>query len=140
MKNGRSKPRSTVAIPRATDFNAVVTLDLKEFGKVNVLWMVCVFTKMIKGMVLKDKTADSVLKGLHEGWCLNFGYPTVGFYADNGGEFRNYKMEEFTNKLGLKIEFGPAYSPWSNGINERNHYSADVIVKKIMDEVKKVTL
>ena len=62
------------------------------------------------------------------------------FLADNGGEFRNAKMEEFVNKMGLKIEFGPAYSPWSNGVNERNHYSCDVVVRKIMAEDKKILL
>ena len=46
-------------------------------------------------------------------------------------------MEEFVNKLGLKIVFTPSYSPWSN---ERNHYSCDVIVKKVMEENKKLTL
>ena len=42
--------------------------------------------------------------------------------------------------MGLKINFGPAYSPWSNGINERNHYSCDRIVGKIMDGDQKVSL
>ena len=64
----------------------------------------------------------------------------MAFYADNGGEFRNYKMEEFTNKLGNKIEFCPSYSPWSNGTNERNHYSCDVIVRKIKEEDDKIDL
>ena len=36
--------------------------------------------------------------------------------------------------LGIKIEFSPSYSPWSNGLNERNHYSADRIVRKLMVE------
>ena len=49
-------------------------------------------------------------------------------------------MEEFVNKLGIKIKFTPAFSPWSNGVNERNHYNCDVIVKKIMDEDKKIGL
>ena len=44
------------------------------------------------------------------------------------------------NKLGFKIKFTPAFSPWSNGVNERNHYNCDVIVKKIMDEDKKIGL
>ena len=42
--------------------------------------------------------------------------------------------------LGVKIKFTPAYSPWSNGVNERNHYNSDVIVRKIMDEDKKISL
>ena len=46
-------------------------------------------------------------------------------------ESKNYKVDEFTNKLGLRIEFGPAYSPWSNRVNERNHYCCDMIIKKI---------
>ena len=37
------------------------------------------------------------------------------------------------------IKFGPAYSPWSNGLNERNHESANLTVKKLIEE-KKVPL
>ena len=45
-------------------------------------------------------------------------FPTTGFFADNGGEFRNYKMEEFVNKLGVRIVLGAAYLPWLNRVNE----------------------
>ena len=34
------------------------------------------------------------------------------------------------------VKFGPAYSPWSNGINERNHAYADLKIKKMMEEKK----
>ena len=44
------------------------------------------------------------------------------------------------NKLGLKIEWNPVFSPWSNRINERNHYSVDVIVRKIMNYDAKIVL
>ena len=131
-KKSNSKP--TVAIPRATDFNSVVAIDLKIMGDENILWMVCAFTKFIKGIVIKDKNPETIIKGIHEAWCLDVGYPTIGFWADNGGEFRNMKMEEFVSKLGIKIDFTPAYSPWSNGVNERNHYSCDIIVKKVMED------
>ena len=43
------------------------------------------------------------------------------------------------NKLGLEIKFTPAYSPWLNGVNKRNHHNCDVIVRKIMDEDKKIS-
>ena len=49
-------------------------------------------------------------------------------------------MEELVNKLEINIHFTPVFSPWSNGVNERNHYNCDVIVRKIMDEDKKVIL
>ena len=140
QKNTRSRSKPSVVIPRATDFNSIVTLDLKEIGKKYILWMVDAFSRMIAGVVLKDKKAETILEKLEMEWCLRYGYPSIGFYADNGGEFRNYKMEEFVSKLGIKIEFSPSYSPWSNGLNERNHYSADRIVKKLMDEKKDISL
>ena len=56
-------------------------------------------------------------------WCMNLGFLTNGFFADNGGEFADVKLDELTSKLGLTVKFGPAFSPWSNGINKRNHAS-----------------
>ena len=67
---------------------------------------------------------------------MNIGFSTHGFYADNGGEFSNIKLDELTSKFGLTVNFGPAYSPWSNGLNERNHASADQTIKKLLEEKK----
>ena len=53
-RNTRSRSRPTVAMPGASNFNSIVTLDLKEIGNKYVLWMVCEFTRMMKGVVLKD--------------------------------------------------------------------------------------
>merc|ERR1712180_586619 len=39
---------------------------------------------------------------------------------------------------GISISYGPAYSPWSNGINERNHAACDLTIKKLMEERKMV--
>ena len=103
-------------------------------GKNYILWMVDAFSRVLLGAVIKDKKAETILEKLELEWCNKVGFPSVRFYADNGGEFRNYKMEEFVSKIGIKIEFSPSYSPWSNGLNERNHYSADRIVRKLMDE------
>ena len=55
-------------------------------------------------------------------------------------EFKNYNIEEFVNNMRLKIEFSQVFTPWLNGINERNYYSANVVVKKIMDEDAKIKL
>ena len=49
-------------------------------------------------------------------------------------------MVEFCNKNGLTIRFGPAHSPWANGMNERNHASADKIIAKILEEDRKMIL
>ena len=57
-------------------------------------------------------------------------------FADNGGDFANIKLDEFTSKLGLTVKFGPFYSPWSNGVNKHNHALADLIIKKQMEDVR----
>ena len=85
QKNSRSRSKPSVAIPRAMDFNSIVTLDLKEMGKKYILWIVCAFSRMLVGVVLKDKKAETIMEKLEMEWCLRFGYPSVGFYADNGG-------------------------------------------------------
>ena len=69
---------------------------------------------------------------------MNLGFPTSGYFADNRGEILNIKLDELTSKLGISVKFIPAYSPWSNGINERNHASADLTIKKLMEEKKTV--
>ena len=46
------------------------------------------------------------------------------------------KMDELVSKLGISINYGPAYSPWLNGINERNHASCDITIKKLMEDKK----
>ena len=64
-------------IQRAKDFNSVVAIDLKVIEDENILWMVCAFTKFIKGIVIKDNNPETIINGLHEAWCLNVGFPTV---------------------------------------------------------------
>ena len=44
------------------------------------------------------------------------------------------------SKLELKIKFGTTYSPQSNGINECNHYSADIVVGKAQETDEKLSL
>ena len=67
---------------------------------------------------------------------MSVGFPSHGFFADNGGEFSNIKLDELTSKLGLTVKFGPFYSPWSNGLNERNHALADLTINKLLEEKK----
>ena len=46
-KNICSRSRSSVAVPRVTDFNSVVAIDLKVVGDKNISWMIYGFTKFI---------------------------------------------------------------------------------------------
>merc|ERR1712033_65418 len=94
------------------------------------------FTRFIQAKLLRNKKAETVLNAINECWNLPFGIPSVGYHADNGTEFKNMKMDELISKLGISISYGPAYSPWSNGINERNHASVDITIRKLMEEKK----
>ena len=61
---------------------------------------------------------------------MNVGFLSCGFFTDNGGKFVNIEVDKLTSKLGLSVKIGPSYSPWSNGLNEQNHTSADITFKK----------
>ena len=74
------------------------------------------------------------MNAVNECWNLLFGIPIVGYYANNGTELRNMKMDEWVSKLGIRIMFAPSYSLWSNGLNERNHTLVDLTIKKMMEE------
>ena len=140
QKFRKSMPRPLTTLPKCNDFNQIITLDLKLWKTVYILWMVCSFTRFIKGVVIPNKEAETVVDAVIKNWNCNFGIPSTGYWCDNGTEFKNAEMSEFCNKSGLSIKFGPAYSPWANGINERNHASADKIIAKIMEDDKKITL
>ena len=136
QKFQKSVARPRVTLPKASSFNEVVTLDLKEFGSKYVLWMIDSFSRFIVGKLLNNKRADTIIQAIMDSWCMCVGFPSYGFFADNGGEFSNKNLDELTSKLGLTVKFEPAYYPWSNGLNERNHASADLTIKKLMEEKK----
>ena len=79
-------PKAT--LPKATAPNQIVTWVLKELGngKGYILWMVCSFSRSIKGTEIKDKTADSVIKAMYYNWCMTIGFLSNGFWSDNGGD------------------------------------------------------
>ena len=111
-------------------------MDLKEFGSKNVLWIVHSLTRFIQGKLISNKKAEIIIDALKMMWNLNIGFSLIGFLADNGGEFANIKLDKLTSKLGLTISFGPAYLPWSNGLNKRNHASGNVTIKKLIQDKK----
>jgi hypothetical protein len=89
---------------------------------------------------MKDKEAGTIVDALNSTWNWKIGFPSVGFWTDNGSEFLNKQMNEYSAKFNFVVKFGPNYSPWSNGINERNHASMDITVKKMMVVDKKISL
>ena len=82
-----------MSLPKARSFNEIVTLDLKEFGNKYVLWMIDSFFRFIQGKLLNNKKADMIIQALTNTWCMNVGFLSHGFFADNGGKFSNVKLD-----------------------------------------------
>ena len=136
QKFQKSVKRPKVTLPKSSSFNKVVTLDLKEMGSKYILWMVDSFTKFIQGKLIHNKMAETVIDAINTAWNCYVGYPSIGYFADNGREFANIKLDELTSEHSRTLKFGPSYSPWSNGINEWNHASADIMIRKMMEDKK----
>ena len=97
-KRSRSaKPHGT--LPKAMDFNAIISVDLKELkpeyrknGYRYILYSVDEFSKLMKGIIIKDKEAESVVMAVNRHWVIGIngighGVPTQHVYSNNGTEF-----------------------------------------------------
>ena len=139
-----SKPK--VGLPKAREVNEIVCIDLKPVATLinkddrrHVVYFVDSFSNFTNAGISKSKEAESVAEVILRKWCLGgggLGYPTRGFFCDNGGEFRKDFLEEICRRLNIKIQLTPSYSPWSNGGCERRHGAIDLTIKKLMDDDK----
>ena len=137
--------KKKTSLPRSTGFNQVVTMDLKCHSDGNyILWLVDDATRMIRGQVIKDKTPDTIIDALEKAWIngrgIGPGLPEKYFFCDNGGEFINEKVLSLAQRAGITIKKTASYSPQMNGLNERNHGVADIIVEKLCRESPSITL
>jgi len=141
----RKVNRKKTALPKATGFNQVVSLDLKFHGdSTYILWAVDEATKLIRGEVIHDKTPETMMKALDDIWItgrgLGPGIPERGFFSDNGTEFLNDKFKSLLQAHGVGLRTTSTFSPQQNGVNERNHGTADILVKRIMMSDPTLTL
>ena len=130
-------------MPKANTINEVVSVDLKERRdlKKEILYMCDEFSGYMVAEVINNKLPETVIKAFNKRWVREGpGIPLKGIFADNGGEFKNPQMKEVAAKYGLSLRLTAAHSPWSNGKNERNHYTCDIVVDKLMEEDPKLTL
>ena len=137
----KAPPRPKVGLPSANDFNEVIGIDLKVLNKEKgeyILWMVDLFSKLIKGKFIKNKKPATIIQAIIDSWIVGDGagpgHPSRGFWSDNGGEFLNDEMINFAATCDLNIKMSAAESPWQNGIVERHHATADIVYEKIMLE------
>ena len=83
-------------------------------------------TRYTRGQVINSKQPKEVIKAIETNWILRGpGWPSKGFYSDRGTEFCNALTKEYPRKLRLSHRTTPSFSPWANGLWERNHATVD---------------
>lgn len=131
----RAKPRPVVSLPLASSFNETVAMDL-EFTEGHIfLVMVDLATRYCLAAIVKDKSADSIVKSFVTCWITIFGAPSQ-ILSDNGREFNNEKFRCMGDMFGIKLLCTAAYSPWSNGVCERLNAVLAISVRRIIDDTR----
>ncbi|CAG2191491.1 unnamed protein product [Mytilus edulis] len=140
-KYKKTPARPVVSLPLATEFNEVVAVDLKEW-KPNTyfLHLIDIATRFSLATVIKRKTPDVIADKIMSLWIGSGMGPPKRFLADNGGEFANEIFRDMCANLNIDVMNTAAYSPWQNGICERNHAVVDDCVAKILEDQPKLNL
>ena len=89
-------------------------------------------------VVVQDKSGDSKTQAIIDSWILNLFGPPFNILFDNGKEFSNQKMREMCEKFNIKMLTTGAYSPFQNGLCEKNHHTVDMMVEKMLDSNPKM--
>ena len=127
-------PRPVVSLPPASEFQEVLTLDLKEVKAEQyryILHMIDAYTRYTCSVFIRNKKPDTIVHQVMSCWVSNFGRPGK-IWTDVGGEFNNDTMRQLSEAIGCKVETGAGYSAWMNGLNERNHAVVDRCLAKIL--------
>ena len=112
-------------------------MDLKENrnNKSYILYCIDTFSRLTRGVIIKDKNPATIIKGIQDCWILGKGIgPGIPnrFLFDNGGEFNNPQTLDLAEKNGINLQaVTAAHSPFSNGLCEKNHEVCDIMMAKI---------
>ena len=68
------------------------------------------------------------------------GMPEKGFYTDNGREFLNETTLNLLDAYDVTLKTTAAYTSNQNGLNERNHGLADVVVTSLREDDPRMTM
>ncbi|GJS55651.1 retrovirus-related pol polyprotein from transposon TNT 1-94 [Tanacetum coccineum] len=133
-------------------------LGSSEFKTMNklarIIWIEVAFPKVLKRPYLcclglkgkqhkascKTKLVNSVSKLIHTLHIDLFGPTPVSSlnhkWCDNGGEFKNREMDEFSTKKGIKREFSNARTPQQNGVAERRNRTLIEAARTMLADAK----
>ncbi|ROT61272.1 hypothetical protein C7M84_020944 [Penaeus vannamei] len=117
----------------------LVSADLMDLrasvgGYRYVLSIVDHHSRYLQLVPLRNKTAETVLRGFYDHFITLFGPPRQ-IMTDNGGEFANEQWQEVCRQLEIRCSFTIAYHPSSNGLVERtNRVVKDALAMLVADK------
>ena len=129
-------PRPRIALPRSTNFNHVLAIDLKENKRYPtappyILYMVDTFTRFKAAVFIKNKRGSTIAEHLVLDWVKLHGAPKY-LMSDRGTEFVNGEMKEFCQFHGIRFTSTASYSPHQNAYVERGHAVADRALERMI--------
>ena len=141
-KYKKTPSRPVVGLNLAKDFNDVVSLDLKEWkaNQIYFLHLTDMATRFTRSGIIYSKDPKVIVEKVIELWLGTGLGPPRKFLADNGGEFANSLFLEMCENYNIHVMHTAAFSPFSNGLNERNHAIVDEMVRKILAQQPQCSL
>ena len=129
-------PRPKFSMPRVSQPNEIVTMDLKEYDlnspkRKYICYFIDMFSRFTMAEFIPDKKADTIVNLLMNLWVRSNGM-MEGLHSDIGGEMSNEILEDVAANLGVKVTTTSSYSPHQNGINEKNHGTVDLMVTRML--------
>ena len=140
VKYSKTPSRPVVSMNMAREVNDIVTLDLKEFekGKIYFLHMIDMASRFSRSCVIKSKEPNVIVESVITQWIgSGLGAP-LKILCDNGGEFSNQTFFDLCENMNIEVMHTAGYSPFSNGVCERNHAVVDDMVYRMMAEDKEL--
>lgn len=130
----KTPPRPVVSVPMADGFNEVVAMDLKEWGKRYILYLIDMFSRLTVAVFINRKLPQSIADKIITMWIgVGYGVPRK-ILTDNGGEFSNEEIRCVAENLNIEVMCTAAYSPWQNGLCEKNHAVTDRCLEMILHD------
>lgn len=88
------------------------------------------FSRLSAACLITSKRSNVIIEKVISNWICIYGSPKV-ILSDNGGEFNNEEFREMAEMFGIEVKTTAAYSPWSNGLVERQNAVLTNMINKI---------
>ena len=121
-----------------------MTIDLKDYDKEHksrryICYLIDMHTRFLIANFIPNKKPCQIIDTILKKW-IGAGYGIMNMlHNDLGGEMTNEELIDVASKLGVQMTTTAAYSPHQNGVNEHNHYTVDVMMKKMIESDSTLT-